>query len=462
MDTQQPNFLIIVGEDTGRLLGSYGDDYATTPNLDRLASQGCRYDNAFSTAPVCAPSRSALVSGQYQMKIGSHHMRSTLINPPRTFTQELRDAGYYVSWPTKLDFNFEPQNGWRDDDEMWVQRLRAGDMPDQPWLAFVNIPDTHESCLWPGKESPSPATHDPTRARVPAYLPDYPSVRADIARHYDNISELDRQVGEMLEALDQSEEAETTVVMFLADHGRGLPREKRWCYAAGIHMPLLIRWPDRIDAGAISDTMVSWVDIPPTMLSLAGIEIPDAYDGTVFLGDAAQERDYAFAGRDRMDECFDRTRSAMDSQYHYIRNYFPQLPWAQRLTYMEDKPTTQLLRQMRMMGELDERNGAFMQETKPAEELFDRVKDPDCVHNLASDPEYGQIKERMAARLDEWTSSINDLGAVPERDLVAQGLVTNRVEEEYRQRVRALPAEHAIGPPTSLLEECEVEAWENQ
>ena len=461
MTAARPNFLLIVGEDTGRLLGAYDDESATTPNLDRLAAQGCRYDQAFSTAPVCAPSRSALVSGQYQMKIGSHHMRSTLIHPPRTFTQELRDGGYHVSWPTKLDFNFEPQAGWRDDDEMWTERLRAGDMPGRPWLAYANIGTTHESSMWPYKEDfeHPPRLHDPAAVRVPAYLPDHPRVREDIARHYDNIADLDRQVGEMLSALDASGEADNTVVIFLADHGRGLPREKRWCYPAGIHMPLLIRWPTGIAAGTTSTDIVSWVDIAPTILSLAGVEIPDSYDGRVFLGEAAEVRDCAFAGRDRMDECFDRVRSATTAQFHYIRNYFPQLPWAQRLGYMENMPTMQLLRQLRLAGDLGERNGAFMQETKPAAELYDRVKDPDCVRNLADDPAYADVKDQMSVRLDEWTVSIEDLGAVPERDLVARGVLTNRLEEEYRPRLKTLPAEHAIGPPLTLLEQCEVEAW---
>jgi arylsulfatase A-like enzyme len=460
-EAQQPNFLVIIGEDTGRLLGAYGDLCATTPNLDHLASQGCRYDQAFSTAPVCAPSRSALVSGQYQMKIGSHHMRSTLVEAPRIFTQELRDAGYYVSWPTKLDFNFEPQHGWRDDDELWMERLRAGDMPDQPWLAFVNIAVTHESSMWPTKkgfEHP-PATHDPDEVTVPAYLPDHRRVREDIARHYDNIAELDREVGHILEALEASGEATNTVVIFLADHGRGLPREKRWCYPAGIHMPLLMHWPAGIDAGTVSKQVVSWIDIAPTILSLAGVGIPDSYDGTVFLGEAAQEREIAFAGRDRMDECFDRVRSATTVQYHYIRNDFPQLPWAQRLSYMEKMPTMQVLRQLRSAGALNERSGAFMGETKPPEELYERACDPDCVNNLADGSEHEGVRKRMAAHLDDWTASIEDLGGVPERELVERGTVTNRMEEEYRQRLGALPAEHAIGPPTTLLEECEVQAW---
>ena len=459
----RPNFLLIVGEDTGRLLGTYGDPNASTPNLDRLAAEGCRYDHAYSTAPVCAPARSVLISGQYQMKIGSHHMRSTLVESPRTFTQELRDAGYYVSWPTKLDFNFEPQDGWRDDDEEWMDRLRAGKMPAEPWLAFINISVTHESGMWPEKwgSVDSSGLHDASEVVVPRYLPDHPKVREDIARHYDNIASLDGEVGQILEALAASGSAGDTVVIFLADHGRGLPREKRWCYPAGLHMPLLIRWPGHIDAGSSYSSIVSWIDVAPTILSLAGASIPDRYDGTVFLG-GSEERECAFAGRDRMDECFDRVRSATTPQFHYIRNYFPQLPWAQRLEYMEKMPSMQILRQMRMEGKLDERNGIFMAETKPTEELYDRESDPDCLVNLAETSGFAEIREDMAARLDSWIAAIGDLGAVPERDLVAKGIVTNRMEEEYRPRIRPLENGYSIGPPTTLIEESEVYEWVNR
>jgi len=457
---QRPNFLLIVGEDTGRWLGCYGDDYATTPNLDRLAAQGCRFDNAYSTAPVCAPSRSCLVSGQYQMKIGSHHMRSTLVNPPRTFTRELRDAGYYVSWPTKLDFNFEPQEGWRDDDDMWIDRLRSGEMPDQPWFAFVNIGITHESGMWPHKEGKhAPAVHDPADANVPPYVPDVDDVREDIARHADNFTELDRQVGEILDALEQSGEAGNTVVMYLTDHGRGLPREKRWCFSGGIHLPLIIRWPGRIDAGSSTDQLVSWVDLAPTILSLAGVDIPERYDGVVFLGDAATTRDCVFAGRDRMDEAFDRVRVARNKRYHYIRNYWPQLPYAQRIRYMEQIPTMRALRSMHEQGLLQGSAAVFMAERKAAEELFDVAADPHCVSNLADDPAHADAKRELSQAMDEWIECIDDLGAVTERELIERGIVINRLDGEYRDRVEPLPKRHRIGPPRTLVEQSEAEAW---
>ena len=465
--SNRPNIILIVGEDIGRIAGCYGADYVRSPNLDRLAARGCRYDEAYSTYPVCAPSRSALVSGQYPMKIGTHQMRSTLLHPPRLFTHELRDAGYHVSWPTKLDFNFEPTSGWRDDDQPWIDRLRAGAMPDRPWFAYLNIFITHESSMWPdagehpGREGlehwnperrrPARIT-DPADVPVPPYLPDTPVVRSDIARHADNIAELDRKVGEILDALDASGVADNTVVVFLSDHGRGLPREKRWPYSAGIHMPLLISWPGVLEPGSVSDRLISWVDIAPTFLSIAGAPIPASYDGRTFLGAAeAVPRDHVFAARDRMDEAFDRVRVIRDRRFHYVRNFYPQIPYCQRNLYMENMPTMQELRRLNAAGALRGLAAVFMSARKPTEELYDVRADPDCVHNLAGDADYAEVRARLAAELDRFLTEVDDLGAYPERELVAKGLVADRIEE-YRARLAPLPAEQQRGYPLAVFE----------
>ncbi|MEQ7010625.1 sulfatase [Actinopolymorpha sp. B17G11] len=465
--SDRPNIVLIVGEDIGRIAGCYGADYVHTPHLDGLAARGCRYDEAYSTYPVCAPSRSTMVTGQYPMKIGTHHMRSTLADPPRLFTHELRDAGYYVSWPTKLDFNLEPTSGWRDDDQPWIDRLRAGAMPDQPWLAYLNIAITHESSMWPDEgeypgrdhlehwnhEKPRPARiTDPAAVPVPPYLPDTPVVRGDIARHADNIAELDRQVGEILDALDTSGVADNTVVVFLSDHGRGLPREKRWPYSAGIHMPLLISWPGVLEPGSSSDRLVSWVDVAPTFLSIAGAPIPADYDGQAFLGAAeAPPRDYVFAARDRMDEAFDRVRVIRDRQFHYVRNFYPQIPYCQRNQYMENMPTMQELRRLNAAGSLSGTAAVFMPPGKPAEELYDLRTDPECVHNLADDSHHTDVRDRMAAELDRFLAEIDDLGAYPERELVAKGVVTDRIEE-FRARLAPLPPAQQRGYPLAVFD----------
>lgn len=473
--TYRPNILLIVGEDTGCHLGCDGEASAVTPHLDSLASQGLRFSQFFSAAPVCAPARSALVTGQYPQKIGTHHMRSTLLSPPRVFMQELRDAGYHVNWSNKTDFNFDPdtayadQGGWCDEQSDWRAALAAGNMPRQPWFAYINLSSTHESMMWPAKfaeqtqpfvSSDIPPCQQPAQVNVPPYLPDTPRVREDISRHARNTSYLDVQVGEILSALDQSGQRDKTLVIFLADHGRGMPREKRWPYTAGLHVPLILRWPGVLSAGEVDDRLAAGVDLAPTILSLAGVAIPANYDGIALLGDArsTQENTVIFAGRDRMDEAFDRVRIVRNHRYHYVRNHYPQLPWAQRIGYMETLPTMQELRELHAQGKLTGTTAMFMAASKPAEELYELESDPHCVHNRAADPSLAAVRLEMGAKLDAWEKRVDDLGAIPERQLVAQGLIKDRLTE-YRTRIAPLPERYRIGPALTLLEMHEAQAY---
>ncbi|MEM6459834.1 MAG: sulfatase [Planctomycetota bacterium] len=473
--TERPNFLLLVGEDTGRIAGCYGDPLARTPHLDRLADPargGQRFDAAFSPAPVCAPSRCALVTGRYPTSIGTHPMRCRLLDPPRLFTHELRDAGYTVRWPTKLDFNLDPTPGWRDNAEPWLDDLAAGRIghDGRPWLLYTNLVGTHESGMWPEVDpgttdrprgvcepdwletlaSPPDPPTNPDAVRVPAYLPDTPVVRADLARHYDNVAMLDARVGRILDALERSGQANRTVVVFLADHGRGMPREKRWCYAAGVHMPLIVRGPG-IDPG-VDDGLVSWVDIAPSLLHLARVAVPEHYEGVPRFGPDAQPRDYAFGGRDRMDEAFDRVRFATDGRMHYLRNDAPDLPYAQRITFMEHLPTTRELRRLHAAGQLRPPADAWMAATKTAEELYDLRDDPDCVANLADQPAYAEDLGRLRTALDDWRDATGDLGRRPERELVAAGRIADSIAE-YRQRVAPLPLGQRVGVPLTVTEE---------
>ncbi len=476
MSTIRPNFLLLIGEDTGLHLGCYGHSLGTTPNLDRLAAQGYRYLHAISTAPVCAPSRCSIVTGQYPWSLGTHLMRCTLTHPPRLVTHELRDAGYHVNWWTKTDFNFEPPADFADRTDDWVQNLAQGKLPDQPWLLFRNFGVTHESTMWnrvfngdhgaawERKANLSLLARGERRAEdmvVPDYLPDTPEVRADLARYYDALEIQDAQIGKVLAALEASPYADNTIVVYMTDHGRGLIREKRWCYDAGLHLPLIIRVPEKwrdhagikAQPGGTVDTLVNWVDIAPTLLSLAGVAIPQQYQGQAFLGPACagKLREAAFAGRDRMDETFDRVRVARDRQYHYIRNYHPELPYAQRNLYMERQATTEVTRRLHAAGALQGSRGVFMSAGKPAEELYDAVADPMMVHNLADEPAKQAVLVRLRKALDEHLAKVGDHGATTESELVAKGIVTDRITE-YRSRIEPLPAEYQIGPPLTIFE----------
>ena len=464
--SKKPNFIIIQGEDSGRQLGCYGIPDACTPHLDQLAASGCRFDNAFSTAGVCAPSRGCMVTGRYQWSLGNHHMRSRLVEPPRTFTEELRDAGYFVSWGDKTDFNFEPRPQFADEYEkdnhrLWRDRLAAGEFNECPFLLYTNLFVTHESTMWPPNPQPWCAAPQrlaerhrlqpgqvpkPSEVRVPAYLPDDYEVRHEITRFYEALAIQDLLAGDLLKALEESGQKENTYIIYLTDHGRGLPREKRWPYAAGIHNSLLVSGPG-IEPGEVCDDLVSWVDIAPTVLSLAGCPIPADYEGQAFLGkEKAPARDFIFAGRDRMDCVYDRVRCAREKRFHYIRNFYPDLPRAQRLPYGEKRATMQVLRQENALGRLNPQQADFMRPNRPLEELYDAETDPDMVHNLAGDPAHSATLIRLRDALDAQLRQTGDLAERSERELIDAGIIHDDLEGRYREEAREpLPEAFALG-----------------
>jgi uncharacterized sulfatase len=376
----RPNIVWIVGEDMGPELGCYGDRNALTPNIDRLAGQGARFTRAFTHAPVCAPSRSGLITGQYPTSIGTHHMRSQLLSPPRTFTSYLREAGYTVAWPGKTDFNFKVPTNAFDRTNNW--RVLP---PKQPFFAFINFGQSHESQIrgTPAQRKRNLARlkpgefHEPSKMPLPPYHPDTAETRRDLANYYDLCTAVDYLVGDVLGELDRHGLATNTIVLFFGDHGRGLPRSKRWVYDSGIRVPLIVRWPGQIAPGTVREELVSFIDFAPTMLSVAGVAIPTNFQGQVFLGaGSAAERRYVYAARDRMDEAPDRIRAVRSKQFKYIRNFQPELPYAQRIDYMELMPTMQVWRRLNYEGKLAGPQKLFFQLTKPAEELYDVNVDP--------------------------------------------------------------------------------------
>jgi uncharacterized sulfatase len=240
---RHPNIVWLVLDDASPTLGAYGDTQAITPNMDRLAREGARFTRAFTHAPVCAPSRSGLVTGMYPTTIGSHHMRSRLLHPPETFMSLLRKAGYYVAWPGKTDFNFDPADadaapttaapeGSYDSRADWL----ASAPPRQPFFVYRNLGVVHESQVRGDAALHAKNTarltaaqrHDAAKMAVPAYWPDVPEVRHDLAQYYDLMTAADYQVGDVLAWLDKNGLAQNTSVFLFADHGRGMPREKRW------------------------------------------------------------------------------------------------------------------------------------------------------------------------------------------------------------------------------------------
>ncbi|MFN0112207.1 MAG: sulfatase [Blastocatellia bacterium] len=439
---QRPNILWLSTEDISPDLGCYGDEYARTPNLDKFATQSARYTNAFSSAPVCAPSRSAIITGMYPTTIGSMHMRSKAVPPAgvKAFPEYLRAAGYYVTNNSKTDYNFEAPPSNRPPDTVWDEtsnkahwRNRAD--KSQPFFAVFNFTVTHESQIRATEAQYKQNTarlkpedfHDPAKAKLPPYYPDTPLVRKDWARYADNITAMDYLFADLLKQLEEDGLAENTVVFFWGDHGRGLPRAKRWVYDSGIRVPLMVRWPGKIKPGVV-DEVVSLIDLGPTVLSIAGVPIPAVMQAQAFLGDQKKApRQYAFSHRDRMDESYDMMRSVIGKRFHYIKNFYPGRPYAQHIDYMEEMPTMKELRRVYK----DHYNAVaptygkamtpaqllFFRPEKPAEELYDVKVDPHEINNLADLPQHQETLKRMRAALEQWQKQTKDLGLVPELEL---------------------------------------------
>jgi len=431
----RPNILWISTEDISPDLGCYGDTYAVTPNIDKLAASGVRYTNVFSHSGVCAPTRSGIITGMYPTTIGTHHMRCKGVPPAyvKCFSEYLRAAGYYCTNNVKTDYQFDPPpSAWDECSRKAHWRNRG---KDQPFFSIFNFTVSHESQIRNRSEGmlkrlaalAPHERHDPAKAVLPTYYPDTPKVRQDWAQYYDIITLTDKLVAEVLKQLEDDSLAEDTIVWFWGDHGRGLPRAKRWIYDSGIRIPLIIhvpeKWrmlampdnPDAVKPGTVNDDLIAFIDFAPTMLSLAGIKIPDHIQGKAFLGSQkAEPREYVFAARDRMDEAYDLIRAVRDKRYKYIRNYMWHLTRGQDISYMNQMPTMQEMRRLNAEGKLKGPQKQYFEPTKPVEELYDTATDPHEVNNLAENPKYRDVLRRMRVIHAKWVRETGDIGLIPE------------------------------------------------
>jgi len=437
---ERPNILWLTCEDISPHVGAFGDTYAVTPNIDRLAAQGVRYVNAFSAIGVCAPSRSSIIMGLYAPSAGTQHMRSSIALPPsvKLYSRLLRDAGYYATNHTKRDYNLvdEPKDAW--DDTSTTAHWKNRKQPKQPFFSIFNFGSSHESGirLAEGEYNKRVAgfaaheRHDPALARIPPYHPDVPEVRRDWARYADAITYMDKEVGAALSELDQAGLADSTIVFFYSDHGAGMPRSKRWLYDSSTRVPLIVRFGKKYQhlapgpAGSVSDRMVSLIDTGPTALSLAGAPVPPTMHGKPFAGTQAQATpppQYVYGFRDRMDERYDMLRTVRDRRFRYIRNYLPHRPYAQHLSYMYQMPTMQAWQRLFDEGKLLGPQRLFFL-PKPSEELYDTWADPHEVHNLAGELDFRPLLDRMREALDRWLLEIHDTGFLPEAEMHARAV----------------------------------------
>lgn len=415
----RPNILWITSEDHSPTMGCYGDTFATTPHVDRLAARGTVYLHAWATAPVCAPSRSTLIAGLYANSTGSEHMRSMVPYPvgKKMFPQYLHEAGYYCVNNVKEDYSLtKPGPVWDESSARAHWNKRA---PGQPFFAVFNSTKSHESRL---RIRPHQAVHDPAKVRVPAYHPDAPEVRQDWAQYYDTVSAADVDAGIRLEELEKAGLIDDTIVFYFSDHGAGMPRSKNWPYNSGLQIAFIVYIPERFQAlrspdyrpGGRSERLVSLVDCAPTVLSLAGIEPPVWMQGHALFGKYQQPpQPFLFGHRGRTGEREDLMRTATDGRYVYIRNYMPHLIYGRYIEVSWTTPTMALWERMYRAGKLNAAQSAFWNR-KPPEELYDLRNDPDETNNLATSPTHAAIKTRLHRALEDHMRAVRDVGFIPE------------------------------------------------
>lgn len=425
----RPNILWITFEDASPTLGCYGDAYALTPNLDALAARSIRYTRAFAPTGVCATSRSSLITGMFASTLGTQHMRSVATLPAaiRPFPAYLREAGYYCSNNVKTDYNFPtPAGVWDDSSNTAHWRGRP---PGQPFFAVFNSMITHESRIRADPKIIARLTasqrHDPAAAILPPWLTDTPAVRQEWARYHDLLTIFDTyDLPAILRQLEDDGLADDTIIFVFSDQGVGVPRAKTFIFEAGLQVPLLVHFPPkwrhlaRAGAGTSDDRLVSLIDLAPTVLSLAGVKIPDQIQGLPLLGSqAGPPRERVHAIKDRMGERIDMSRTVRDSRFKYQRNYLPYLPHYPWHDYMDRMETSKEFRRLAAAGQLAGGQAYFMAGQKDLEELYDLAADPHELNNLAKDPRHAAVLRRLREEHFAWARGTVDTGFIPEQML---------------------------------------------
>lgn len=437
--TSRPNVLFVTAEDICSHLGCYGVPDAITPNLDRFADEGVRFSNVFSVHPCCSPSRSCLATGVYPTRLGTFQHRGRMWasrDEVSCMTSILRENGYYTfngmqGGSYKTDYNFDPEGApWdaiKSHEIEWRNRS-----PGQPFFGQVNLARTHQSQYGRrrvGEHDPH-RTHDPATIQLPPYHPDTPAVREIWAEYHDRITEMDGQFADILHLLEADGLADDTIVIFLGDNGMGIPAGKIWIWEQGLHVPMIIRIPEKWEhfrtgkVGSADDRMVSFLDFSPTILALCDVAIPDYMQGQVFLGPDAAPREYCFAARDFHGGAdFDTSRAVRSNRFHYVRNFMPHQGWDPILYSWSRAPymLTEWL-QAAETGKLDQnmRQCAFFTTEKPVEELYDILVDPDCMHNLADEPEHKATLCELRKQCKTWMIENGDLGLMSQYELYAR------------------------------------------
>ena len=453
MGKENPNILWIYIEDTNPWMSCYGEELITTPNIDKLAEEGVRFDRAYVTAPVCTPCRSGIITGMYATSIGAHEHYSSFsvwrnnvmeVWEPnhlgiRTLPEIFKAAGYYTFNEGKNHYNFvfsiddlydqwKPKADFSKDKDVheWSGRERE----DQPFFGQIQLVG--------GKVKGAPEVVKPEDVKVPPYYPDHQIFREEIARHYNNILYIDEILENIVSRLKEDGLYENTVIFFFSDHGMEFPRSKQFLYEGGIRVPLIIAGPG-VPVNQARKDLVSGIDISATTLALAGIRIPDHMQGMDMFADDFH-RDYVVSARDRCDFTIDRIRSITTDRYKYIRNFMTDKPYMQS-NYRDNWPALVLLKEMYKNGELNEVQSHFVSDERPAEEFYDLWEDPHETNNLVHSWKREHAVELAKHRdyLYHWILETDDKGRFPETNNSLKAVIDRwgdkAVNKEYK-RVR--------------------------
>ena len=431
----RPNVVWIVSEDNSHhYLKHFFESGAPTPNIEAMAAHGITFDHAFSNAPVCSVARSTLATGCLGPRIGTQfHRKHTIATLPqglRMFSELLRDAGYYTSNNSKTDYNATPsKEAWDESSRTASWRKRRS--PNQPFFHMESHAQSHESSLHFSQEvfENEETTTDPESVKLADYFPNTAKFRYTHARYHDRMAVIDEIVGSTISKLKEDGLLEDTFVFYFGDHGGVLPRGKGYIYESGLHVPLVVRVPDKwqhlIDRenGSRAPGFVSFIDFGPTVLNLAEVKVPEQMDGIPFLGKGitaveVDARDECYGYADRFDEKYEFIRSLRKGKYQYIRYFQPFLPDGLQNNYRYRMLAFTEWRDLYKDGKLTGSQLQFFQ-SKPVEQLFDAEADPHEINNLASDPRYANVLKDLRTRLATQMRALPDLSFYPESKLIS-------------------------------------------
>ncbi|MBS1811916.1 MAG: sulfatase [Acidobacteria bacterium] len=427
----RPNVVLFIADDMAwEDSGAYGNPKARTPNIDRLAREGLRFTHAFVSISSCSPSRSSMITGRYPHSTDAEQLHWTLPPEQVTFVEKLKAAGYWTAasgkWhlgaatknrfdlvddPGEAGFQTDPKTGKMlaaDDSGAagWLPTLqqRPKDKPFFLWFAAL---DPHRDYV----ENSIAIPHKPADVIVPPHLPDTPETRYELALYYDEITRLDENVGKVMAELERQGVADNTLILFISDNGRPFPGAKTTMYDFGIRTPLIARWTKKIRRGLVSDSLISSIDLAPTILQLAGVAIPSTVQGKSFVSvltnPKAKIRDAIYAEKNWHDY-EDRVRAVRTERFKFIRNDYPDLAGTPSADAGRS-PTMDAIRRLHKAGQLTPLQARIFQKPRPTEELYDVIADPNEVNNLANDPHYAKTLAQLRAKLKQWGEETNDV-----------------------------------------------------